>query len=54
LVGCCGVDLVVYAVGPAVGSGHCAAAAGALEAVVVVLCGVSIMFCEMVGWMNDE
>jgi hypothetical protein len=49
LVGCCGVDLVVYSVGPAVGSGHCAAAAGALEAVVVVLCSVSIMFYETDG-----
>jgi 3-oxoacyl-(acyl-carrier-protein) synthase len=52
LVGCCGVDLVVYAVGPAVCSGHCAAAAGALEAVVVVLSGVSSVIYEMDGWMD--
>jgi hypothetical protein len=52
LVCCCGVDLVVDPVRPSVCSGHCAAAAGALQAVVVVLYMDGCMVSWMERWMG--
>lgn len=52
----CGVDAGCYAVLPVEGAGVVATSAGALEAVAVVLCGVSIgsfgWWLVVVGWGN--